>query len=98
MLSQQIKEVAHNIGQFYLNKCKFNYDEARKAIEGLHISKVDVVNNTVQITTARPGILIGARGENIENLTKFLNMKVCLFEDMDPLIEHLIPHRYDNDE
>lgn len=85
------KIVASKIGAFYLQKHNMDYDKTAAAIECLRISKVEVAGNAVSITTARPGILIGPRGKNVDALTAYLGMEVKIIEDRDPLLEYLIP-------
>jgi hypothetical protein len=87
----EIREVAALIGQFYLRKHEGDYVAAEKAIVDLRISDLTVEGDKVTIVTARPGMLIGRRGTNIDELTAFLNKKVHIIEDVDPLIEYLIP-------
>jgi hypothetical protein len=44
----------------------------------------------IAIHTARPGILIGPRGRNIDALEKFLDCKIRIIEDVDSINEALI--------
>jgi ribosomal protein S3 len=53
----------------------------------------DILPNSVSITTARPGLLIGKRGINIDALTHYLGTKVKIIEEKDPLSSWLIPYR-----
>lgn len=93
MLTPEIREMAALIGQFYLRKHNNDYIAAEKAIVDLRISDLRVEGDKVIIVTARPGLLIGRRGQNIDELTAFLNKKIHIIEDMDPLLEWLIPHQ-----
>lgn len=91
MIPQEIREMAEKIGQFYLQKNSGNYATTAREIADLQISKIEVAEKEISITTARPGLLIGHRGMNIDSLAKFLQTKVRIIEEMDPLISWLIP-------
>ncbi len=97
MLPHPVREACKTIGEFYLQKNKGNYPLAADEIIKLHITKVAINENRLCITAGRVGILIGRRGENITNLTNFiqerLQMEVRIFEDEDGLIDCLIPHK-----
>lgn len=92
-MTDESKEVAARIGNFYLRKNNGDYAASQKEIEQLRISKVEVTvdGNCVIITTARPGLVIGRRGQNIDALTDALRMKVRIVEEADPLDSYLIP-------
>ena len=90
MLSNEVKEMASKIGCFYLQKHDDDYERTAAHIE-LRISKIDVQENCVTITTARPGLLIGKRGQNIDALTQHLGMAIKIIEEEDPLLQYLIP-------
>ena len=97
MLSQEVKDVAERIGQYYLEKNHGDYASTELEITSLHISEIQVDNSlahsiAISITTARPGLLIGKRGTNIDALEKYLNTKVKIIEDKDPLHSYLIPY------
>ena len=93
MLPEQVKEVAARIGQFYLDKNKGDYKVTENEITDLCIASIDMANSEVTIVTGRPGLLIGSRGKNIEALEKYLNMRIKIVEDVDPLWAYLIPQR-----
>jgi len=64
-------EVARSIGYFYEKK----YNDTQKSLNEINmvgINNIEVVGEKVKITTTRPGILIGAKGSNIEALQKHL--------------------------
>ena len=97
MLYQAIRDIAVKIGQFYLQKHNGDYEAAEKELVNTRITKIDIVVNTVHITAAHVGLLIGKRGQNIDNLSKFLETEVKIYEDTDNLYDYLIPHKeYDN--
>lgn len=88
----EIREMAALIGQFYLRKHNNDYIATEKAIVDLRISDLRVEGDKVIIVTARPGLLIGRRGQNIDELTAFLNKKIHIIEEVDPLLAWLVPH------
>ena len=95
MLSEKIKKVARKIGQFYLEKNNRDLKATEIEINNLGISNLKLHENTVEITTKKPGLLIGKNGINIDNLTEFLNMHVYIIEEADPLDHYLIPQNWE---
>jgi len=96
MIPDKVKEAARNIGAFYLQKNHGDFKAAELEILKLQISSISVDDKlpnsvSIAITTGRPGLLIGKRGENIDALTKFLGTQVKVIEDRDPLSSYLIP-------
>lgn len=97
MLSEQDKEAARKIGYFYLEKNNRDFKATEKEIVDLRISKVHVKDDgVVAITTERPGLLIGLRGENIDSLTKFLGVNVHIIEEPDSISYYLVPQDWDD--
>ena len=94
-LTQQVKDIAQKIGQYYLKKHNGSYDACADAIDALRISKIEVDETSVSITTARPGMLIGVKGNNIDALSQFLDggigLKIKVIEDRDTLRDYLVP-------
>jgi hypothetical protein len=95
MLSHQVAERARKIGEFYLQKNNNDYAATAKELTDLQIIKLDVVFEYTVITTARPGKLIGRKGKNIDDLTAFLGGKIKIIEDMDCLLDTMIPVKFD---
>ena len=91
ILSEEIKDAARKIGQFYLEKNYRDFKAAEIEINRTRITKLEVLDNIITIYTERPGILIGVRGENISALEKFLNAKLRIIEEIDVLSYYLIP-------
>jgi ribosomal protein S3 len=98
------REVARLISEFYLEKnvhsnIKKMYDEARQEILSLCITNVNIKQDTVTITISRPGLLIGRRGENIDNLQYFLSRelgrKISINIIEETVIQCLIPYYED---
>ena len=98
-LSKQ-KEIAQCIGGYYLIKNQGAYKKAMEEITELGITQVDVIKNKISIRLTRPGLLIGRRGANIDNLRIFLETQlkrgitIEIIEDR--VISNLIP--YSNEE
>ena len=93
-LSEEVKEAAAAIGAFYLQKNNGDYIATEKEITAMRISKIEVIKKAIHITVARPGLLIGKRGTNIDALETFLDTKIHIIEELDPLYNYLIPDDY----
>ncbi len=102
MLPEKVREYARSIGEFYLKKHDGNYSRACEAVEKLQITKLEVIytvdsthpegaRETVVITTARPGMLIGKKGTNIDELSQHLNAHIKIVEEEDHLLYYLMP-------
>jgi ribosomal protein S3 len=91
MLDQKVRDVAKKIGNFYLLKNNGDYAKTEEEINSLQISKIEVTDDTVAITTNRPGLLIGRRGTNVDMLTEALKMKIKIIEEEDAIINWLVP-------
>jgi hypothetical protein len=84
-------ELYKSIGQFYVIKSGGDYKKAREAIAVLGISDIITAYDVVIIKTARPGLLIGSKGENIEALSKHLGKRVSVIE-VNSLSDWLMPY------
>lgn len=98
MTPDKVREVASRIGAFYLQKNNGDFKATEAEILKLQISNISIDDRlphsvSIAITTARPGILIGKRGQNIDALSRFLGTEVKVIEDQDPLSAWLIPHQ-----
>jgi len=83
---KKLRAIAIKIGEFYLEKNKDtdtlkNFNKATEEIYSLGITQLILKRNKIIITLQRPGVLIGKRGENIDSLSKFLNMEIDIKED-----------------
>jgi hypothetical protein len=87
---KKTREVCEKIGQFYLQKHSGNYDKAAIEITKLGITGVLVSHNKIIIQLYRPGLLIGKKGENIENLQAFLGVSLHIEEESLPKWDDLI--------
>lgn len=89
------QEIARYISDYYVEKNKLDCDMAIKEINMLGITHIKFQYKNIYITLMRPGLLIGRRGINIDNLTVFLSNKlhtkinVKIIEDK--VLPHLIP-------
>ena len=80
--ASKAQEFAGKIGQFYLEKRNFDYDETAEDLERLRIANIefDETKKELKISLSRPGLLIGQKGKNIEDLTKALGVNIKIVE------------------
>lgn len=97
MYSNEIKEIAADIGQFFLDKNKGDYLKTKHEIENMRVNSISIDDNKVIIELSRPGLLIGWRGEQIHSLIKHLERDVRIVETPNHIEDYLIPYHY-NDE
>jgi len=91
--SQQAEEIGYAISNFYLNKNNQSYSAAQKDVENLKITNITIENDVVTISIARPGLLIGCEGENIDALEKHLDKKIKIVESFH-WDQILVPYDY----
>lgn len=91
--SFDVIEIAQKIGEFFLRKNEFDYSAAENEIWKLRINNIsfDYMHTSITIETSRPGMLIGRRGEQIEQLSKFLGVKVKITETRQHILDYLVP-------
>jgi hypothetical protein len=98
MLANEVVDVAKKIGLFYLEKNLNDYDKTYDELLSLQITNLDVIDNWVVITTARPGQLMGKRGENIDGLSLHLSpLKINIVEESNSFIDVMMPVDPDTD-
>ena len=90
-MTEKQKELAEQIGLFYLAKNGGDYIKTREEIERLGIKDILPVKDIAIIWTTRPGLLIGKRGKNILALEYFIHYKIHIIEEMDDILDYLIP-------
>jgi ribosomal protein S3 len=90
-MTSEERQVAREIGEYYLQKNNGNYCAAEDEILRLYISRIDVCEDIITIVTGRPGALIGKRGINIDCLGKAIGKKIRIIEDMECITGFLIP-------
>lgn len=78
--AKELQNIGSQIGRYYLKKNDNNYEATRTEIENLKIVNVQLVDDQIIISTARPGLLIGRKGMNIENLQTYLGKKLSIQE------------------
>ena len=84
------------IGFFYLDKNNRDHEVTTKDIESLRIRDLVLVNpKKLKIFTARPGLILGRRGQNLDALQKHLNLEIEV-EECDDWLVWLIPSRPDD--
>ncbi len=91
MLSKTTKEAAVAIGEFYLAKHNGDHNKACEELLNVRIRELIVLRDFIIIKTERPGMLIGKRGENIDELQKHLGKAIHIVEDEDELEGYLLP-------
>ena len=94
------RKIAQWIGSYYLGKNNSDYKKTFEDLTVLGITRIEHKNSTIIITLQRCGLLIGRRGENIEQLQKFLFSKTKYTKlniKEDKIISWLIPIDYSND-
>ncbi len=103
-----LQDLAREIGFYQLSLeaglQQHHFQNVREFIVSMGISNLDIKGNIVTITLARPGLLIGRRGCNIDGLKKHLSNKykkkitIRLKEEM--VLQCLLPCHpsdFDND-
>ena len=106
-IDKTVASVADKIAQFYFEKNKMDYDKAIREIQDLQIRKIEIEDGEckechqkvkeLHVTLARIGKLIGVRGENIDKLTQYLDMKVKIFEAVDDVTDYMVRKLHDEE-
>lgn len=93
MITKDVKEICEQIGEFYLNKNLLDYQKTEIEILRIGFSNIELDENKtkVTVTVARPGLFIGSRGQNVEQLEKCLGKKIHIVEERENLNDLLIP-------
>lgn len=91
-LCKKAIEAAQAIGLFYLEKNKGNYAKTSDEITTLQFTDVSVDDEVVVITTKRPGLLIGKRGENVDKLQNYLGRKIRIIETAPNAVDFVVPY------
>lgn len=95
MISEEVKDIAHCIGQFFLEKNELDYKAACAEIEKLRINNLSIIDEqTIEIETSRPGLIIGRRGELIDKLSKYLKKEIKIVETKETLLDYLLPYNW----
>lgn len=88
--SEKEKEIARKIGYFLYKKHNQDTSEAIIELRLYNITDIMYINNIIHILVGRPGMLIGKRGENIEQLGKYLDYEINIVEDKQTLQHELL--------
>jgi len=73
-------EIGVMIGLFFLEQKGGDYAATRQFLRDLNITDIWETDRKIYIQTARPGLLIGAKGANISGLEKALGKPVGVEE------------------
>jgi|GEM_PF-6584135 len=95
-----LQKLAITIGYFYVVKqnsaSQVAFEEARKNIDALGITKLNIKGNVFTITLTRPGLLIGHKGKNIDQLHAYLSKeyrkKVVIHIKEERALQYLYPY------
>lgn len=96
MYSDEVKEIAADIGQFFLDKLNGDFGKTRVFIESMRINSISLNDNKITIELSRPGLLIGWRGKQIEDLIKYLGRDIHIVETMEHIEDCIIPYNYED--
>lgn len=91
-MDEKKKELLQSIGVYFLGYYNNDYKKTEKILLNMMISKVEIADDEITFVLGRPGILIGPRGMHVDNLTKKLDMKIKIVEDMESVYDYLIPY------
>jgi hypothetical protein len=73
-----------------------DYGVTEREILNMRISRIVINLDKVEITLARPGLLIGKRGLVIDGLAEYLGKGVKVIEDRDCITDFLVPVNLDD--
>ena len=77
-----IYELRQKLGKYYLEKNEGDYLKCKKDLYSLRITETKIEDGRFSIALWRPGILIGPRGQNIEELQKYMGVPVHIVENV----------------
>lgn len=94
--SEEQKDIAHKIGQFYLIKNNYNYEVAAEQIIVCGITDLQVVEEEVEIHCTKPGLLLGKKCLNLLALADHLGLPIKIIES-NSIVDFIIPDCYGDD-
>lgn len=95
MLTQEIKDIAMQIGQFFLNRNNGDYVKTEKQITDMRINNISLsTDGKLVIELSRPGLLIGRKGIQITDLTNYMGRPIHIVETMEHVYDYLVPRPY----
>ena len=96
--TEEVKEIAYLIGQFYLTENDNDYEATTKKIQRLRINDIEILDKVVNIELSCPSIIIGKRGEDVLKLEEYLKThgyaKLTITETKQHIEDFLIPVDY----
>lgn len=78
--SPKCAEIAQQIGFFFLAQNNEDYQKTGEFLRKLCITDIREENGKLVIETARPGLLIGLKGRNIDGLVEHLKRPIHIVE------------------
>lgn len=79
-LNKQEQEVFGRIATFYIERSGGDYAKAIKDVEQIGFRRIEVFGDNVVVWAKRVGLFIGRRGENVDQLQKYLGKKIYIKE------------------
>jgi ribosomal protein S3 len=73
-----LKKIIQEIGYYYYAKNNSNVQRSNEEINDLQITNIKLNDDEVTIELSRPGLLIGFKGQNLDNLKRFLQDVFCV--------------------
>lgn len=73
-------EIGQQIGLFFLAQNNQDYQKTGEFLRNLCITDIREENDYLVIETARPGLLIGRKGQNIDGLIEHLKRPIHIHE------------------
>lgn len=74
------ENIGYQILSFYSKKNQGDHQATNKELNRLNIRDILVKENVVEIHLGSPGLLIGRKGENIDNLKAHLGKEIKMVE------------------
>lgn len=88
MYNPEVVEKAREVGEFYLQKNNGDREKAEEEILRCEFLNMELIRGELYLYTSRPGVVIGKRGQNIDDLASFIGMPIKIIEENN--INHFI--------
>ncbi len=99
MYSNEVKTIAARIGSFFLNKLNGDYEKTRVFIESMRINNISLTDdNKIVIELSRPGILIGVKGTQINDLLNYMAQPIHIVETMEHIEDYIVPYNWQDED
>ena len=92
--TKEEEKFARDIGYFVFEKHKKDIHEAIHELSSYDIKDIRYQDDYLHILLGRPGLIIGAKGENITKLIEYLKCKINIVESKRKLKNLLICFTY----